>query len=226
MPEPRTRTEPAPPPDVAGRSASDLPRSIVAWLRAGTLDAPLAAVVWLLAEGGIPILVAGPAGAPAAELRAALAIFGRAPSFLDPFPASLEGTSLEEVQARLAEAPYDLTEDAIRSVGVVLVLRASVARRWRVGAAHYVRPLEQDVHGHVQRRPPALLAGWDEPSDRFDDYAWGITSELAGRIGRSPEAFERAREARSHLLDHLVEDGVVAPAAVAAALAAQGSTGR
>ena len=109
-------------------------------------------------------------------------------------------TSLEEVQARLSEPPFGLTEDAIRSVGVVLVVRVLADRRRRVVAAHYVRPLEQDPQGHVQRRPPALLAAWDAESDRFDDYAWGITSELAGRVGREPAAFERARAERATLL--------------------------
>ena len=88
--------------------------------------------------------------------------------------------------------PYALTEDAIRSVGVVLVLAELPDGRRRVRAAHYVRPLEQDPEGHVQRRPPALLAAWDAERDRLDDYAWGITTELAGRVGREPVAFERA----------------------------------
>jgi hypothetical protein len=198
--------------------------SVVGWIVDGALDAPLAACVWLLAEGGVPVVVAGPERVTAERLADVLGAFGRPPVLLDAFPRSLEAASLEDVQARLAEAPYDLTEDAIRSVGVVLVVRVLSDGRRRVVAAHYVRPLEQDPRGHVQRRPPALLAAWDAEEDRFDDFAWGISAELAGRVGREPAAFERARDDRASLLARLASTGVVGREAVAQALQAASLT--
>jgi hypothetical protein len=196
------------------------PESVVGWIVDGALDAPLAACVWLLAEGGVPILVAGEDRTIASALADALDAFGRPPALLAAFPTSLVATSLEGVQVRLAEPPYGLTEDAIRSVGVVLIVRVLADSRRRVAAAHYMRPLEQDAHGHVQRRPPALLAAWDAESDRFDDYAWGIITELAGRVGREPAAFERVRAERATLLDDLAADHVLTRSAVAEALLA------
>jgi hypothetical protein len=196
------------------------PESVVGWIVGGALDAPLAACIWLLAEGGVPVLVAGDDRTFAGGLADALDVFGRPPALLAAFPTSLVATSLEVVQTRLAELPYALTEDAIRSVGVVLIVRVLADGRRRVVAAHYVRPLEQDPHGHVQRRPPALLAAWDPESDRFDDYAWGIFTELAGRVGREPAAFERVRAERATLLDDLASDRVLTRSAVAEALLA------
>ncbi|MET1231326.1 MAG: hypothetical protein ABWY52_00585 [Candidatus Limnocylindrales bacterium] len=205
-----------------GDPAPPLPESIVAWIVDGALDAPLAATVWLLAEGGVPVVVASRDPTIGASLAEALDTFGRPPALLSVFPHLLEAGSLEEVQARLAEPPHAITEDAIRSVGVVLVLRGLADGRRRVVAAHYVRPLEQDAHGHVQRRPPALLAAWDADADRFDDYAWGITAELAGRAGREPAAFELARADRARLLETMAEAGVSAPEEVAAAVLTAG----
>lgn len=201
-----------------------LPESVVGWIVEGTLDPPLAAVVWLLAEGGVPVVVASPDPLAAAGLAGAFESFGRPPALLAAFPASIEASDLEGVQAQLAGPPYGLTEDAIRSVGVVLVVRVLPDGRRRIGAAHYVRPLEQDPHGHVQRRPPALLAAWDAEADRFDDYAWGISSELAGRVGREPAAFERARVERAALLDELAATHVVTREAVERAILAAGRT--
>jgi hypothetical protein len=198
------------------------PESVVGWLIEGAIDPPLAAVVWLLAEGGVPIVVASEDAAAADSMAGALEAFGRRPLLLAAFPSSLEASSLEEVQARLGDPPYGLTDDAIRSVGVVIVLRALPDGRRRVGAAHYVRPLEQDPHGHVQRRPPALLAAWDADADRFDDYAWAITAELAGRSGREPAAFDRLRAERTTLLEGLVARRDLTPSAVEQALLAAG----
>ncbi|HEY8198795.1 MAG TPA: hypothetical protein VIF44_03410 [Candidatus Limnocylindrales bacterium] len=196
------------------------PESVVGWIADGAIDARLAAVVWLLAQGGVPLVVADRDALAGRALADALDVFGRPPVLLSAFPRSIGADSLEEVQARLADAPYTLTEDAIRSVGVVVVLDELPDGRRRVRAAHYVRPLEQDPEGHVQRRPPALLAAWDAERDRLDDYAWGITTELAGRVGREPVAFERALAERSQLLDDLARKGIVSSEAVASAILA------
>ncbi|HVQ22645.1 MAG TPA: hypothetical protein VMT36_05185, partial [Candidatus Saccharimonadia bacterium] len=204
----------------SGPPTGPLPESIVGWIAGGAIDSRLAAVVWLLAEGGVPLVVADLDAVAGRTLADALDAFGRPPVLLSAFPRSIEAASLQEVQARLAEPPFVLTEDAIRSVGVVLVLVELPDGRRRIRAAHYVRPLEQDPEGHVQRRPPALLAAWDAERDRLDDYAWGITAELAGRVGREPAAFERAMIERISLLDDLDRKGIVSSDAVASAILA------
>jgi hypothetical protein len=61
----------------------------------------------------------------------------------------------------------------------------------RVLAAHYVRPVARDQHGHVQRLPPAVLATWNMAADSFDHFAWGVLPELAERIGLRPVELER-----------------------------------
>ena len=140
------------------------------------------------------------------------------PLLLGVGPSGAGPATLSRLEA-LRRPPFSLTEDAARSVGVILVLRRLDDGPVRVAAAHYVRPLEQDPHGHVQRRPPALLAAWDADADRFDDYAWGITTELAGRIGLEPAAFERTRATRAAQLEALARAGIQEPSAVATALA-------
>jgi hypothetical protein len=216
-----------PTPDRRPEDPDPLPESVVGWIVEGALDASLTAVIWMLAEGGVPVVVASPDRVIAARLADALEIFGRPPPLIAAFPPSIEASSLEAVQARLAAPPYGLTEDAIRSVGAVLVMRVLADGRRRVSAAHYVRPLEQDPQGHVQRRPPALLAAWDADVDRFDDYAWGITAELAGRVGREQAAFELSRAERAALIEELAAGHVISRDAVERAiLAAAGAPGR
>jgi hypothetical protein len=53
----------------------------------------------------------------------------------------------------------------------------------RVTAAHYVRPLARDAHGHAQRLEPAVLATWDPADGRFEHFAWGVVPEIAARLG-------------------------------------------
>jgi len=38
-----------------------------------------------------------------------------------------------------------------------------------------------DAGGHPRRLPPAVLATWDPATDAWDDYAWGLTADLAER---------------------------------------------
>ncbi len=143
---------------------------------------------------------------------------------------SLHADSLEEVFAQLQAPPVSLSEDEIRRLGVVIVLRlvgphgdtlvfpegsieAEIAPlqpsvRRRAVAVHYLRPLERDGKGHLQRRPPAVLATWDPETDCFEHFAWGVTSELADRVGRAPVDFERQHAARTTFLRGLVESGV------------------
>ncbi len=262
-------------------------RSIVELIRAGTLDAELAATIWLLVEGRVPLIVAGegaavgrstllgalldflPPDVRVVELAGSEETFdwlpqaselgwpgvGRrpadgplirpegtvllAPELSDQSPAytwgdvariavraasigyglaaTIGGASLDDVFAQLRAAPVRLTDDELSRLGVVLVLRRLVDGRRRVAAAHYVRPVVRDVHGHLQRLGPAVLATWDPGSDRFEQFGWGVTPELALRVGRRAGDFELDVAGRRTLLEGLARDGVTGVAAVRAA---------
>jgi hypothetical protein len=90
---------------------------------------------------------------------------------------------------------------------------------WRVAACHYVRPLERDVAGHVQRRPPAILATWDARRDRLEHFAWGVTTELAMRVGLGRDDFEREHGERTRAIAALVAAGQTSRGAVQTLLA-------
>jgi len=148
------------------------------------------------------VLVAGDL-APA-ELTAPWAgvvrIAARAVSIGYGLAATIRATSLEEVLARLRAAPFRLTEDELSRLGLVLVLgERPTTSLPRVVAAHYLRPVARDMHGHVQKLGPAVLATWDGRSERFEHFGWGVTPELAMRTGRHAGDFEieldRRREA-------------------------------
>jgi hypothetical protein len=127
-------------------------------------------------------------------------IAARAVSIGYGLAATIRATSLEEVLARLRAAPFRLTEDELSRLGLVLVLgERPTTSLPRVVAAHYVRPVALDMHGHVQKLGPAVLATWDGRSERFEHFGWGVTPELAMRTGRHAGDFEieldRRREA-------------------------------
>ena len=151
-------------------------RTLVA---AGALDADLAAVLAVLAEHGLrdrwfsPLpRLRMPDG-----LRRALAASAGGVVVADSLDAVL----------RLAGAPFGALPDAARDLGVVVVHDGR-----RVTAAHYLRPVERDVQGHLQRRPPATLGAWNEREARFDHYGWAIHDELATRAGLSLDDFDAA----------------------------------
>lgn len=181
--------------------------TITAAIADGVLDAELAGLLWLLAERGIPLVVASRAMAPAADLRAALTTEAGGVLIAD---------SLEEV-LRLSGATAGGVPDELRELGVVVIVREVVGRP-RVVAAHYVRRLERDAGGHLQRRPPAVLAAWDDGEARLEHFAWGVTAELADHAGMPLPEFERSQRERSAYLDTLVGAGVVDPAHVQRAL--------
>ncbi len=133
--------------------------------------------------------------------------------------ATVAAGSLEELFRILAARPPGLTEDEIRRLGIVLVQRiVQPGQRLRVVAAHYLRPLERDGQGHLQRRPPAVLATWDAASDTFEHFAWGVTPELGFRVGRSQADLERRQVRRATFLHGLVHAGTSEPVALDAAL--------
>lgn len=264
------------------------PRSIVELIQTGTLDAELAATIWLLIEGRVPLVVAaGRPGVGASTLLAALLEFippelrvvelrgadetfdwlpqaselgwpgvARRPAAGAPFrpedtvllaaelsdhapaatwgeaariavraaaigyglAATIQGDSLDDVFEALRASPIGLGDDELSRLGVVLVLRQSAGGHRRVAAAHYVRPVARDGHGHLQRLGPAVLATWNDATDTFEQFGWGVTPELAIRVGRRPGDFELDSAARRAFLDDLVARGITDVAAVRAAL--------
>lgn len=247
----------------ASRPPRTQPRPIAELVRAGIVDAELAAVLWAMIEGRVPIIVAGgedevteaeramvldrlssalPAGTRTVELAGATETFewlpqaselgwstgprqrspdeGRLPGggpirpddtilrigeLSDRGPsatwgaearlairaasigyglaATMPADSLEAVMTALRRPPVSLDDDELSRLGIVLVLGRPDLGRLRVVAAHYVRPVARDAHGHVQRLGPAVLATWDASTDRFEHFAWAILPELAVRLG-------------------------------------------
>jgi hypothetical protein len=275
----------------AVRHVPPTPRSIVELIRAGTLDGELAATLWLLVEGRVPIIVTAadrgvgkstllgalldflPPGIRTVELAGSMETFdwlpqapdlgwsrargGAAPGpvregvepasssaapirpddtvllvpeFSDHLPsytwgeeariavraaaigyglaATIHADSLDDVFETLRRPPVGVNDDELSRLGVVLILRSVGDGARRVVAAHYVRPTSRDEHGHVQRLGPAVLATWDPAADRFEHFGWGVTPELALRVGRKAGDFELEVERRRDYLTGLAEAGI------------------
>jgi hypothetical protein len=181
--------------------------SIVGLIAGAVLDAELAALVWLLVEGRVPLVAAVPEGREGAglELVRGVLLSVRADDAGSAISAGLdrtgawelahgnrpgavlEASSLEDVRNGLLAAPIRLSDQELTFLGCVLVLGAPDGRRagrLRVTAAHYVRPLARDAHGHAQVLPPAVLATWDARLGRYEQFAWGVLPEIAARLGR------------------------------------------
>lgn len=153
------------------------------FIRAGVLDADLAALVWVLAEGGLPVHVAAIDPADAAPLAEGLG------DLVKPVDV-LAGGTLEDVLALWTDEPARL--------GVVLI-----AGPGRVEAAHWVRPPIRDGAGHVRAQGPAVLAVWDERARRFEHFAWGVIPELANLIGSRAGDLESEIGSRSARLSEV-----------------------
>lgn len=205
--------------------------SLVELVARGVLDAELAALVWVLIEGRIPLVVAAPADRLGAGGQLLAGIIGSihpdeaVDSLIGPMGAAgasslvrgrraggvLEAGSLAEVRERLGGGPLPLTEDQLTFIGCVLVVGAageSGRGRLRVTAAHYVRPLARDAHGHSQRLDPAVLAAWDARLERYEHFAWGVLPEIAARLGRRAGDLEADLHHRRDDLAGLAKAGV------------------
>ncbi len=110
--------------------------------------------------------------------------------------ATMDGDGLDDVLNALHDPSVGADQDERSRVGVVLAV-TGVTGAARVEAAHYVRPVAVDTHGHVQRLPPAVLATWNPRTSAWDHFAWGVVPDLAGRLGVAPVAFEREQARRA-----------------------------
>jgi hypothetical protein len=134
--------------------------------------------------------------------------------------ATIEADSLDDVFGALRRPPIRLTDDELSHLGVVLVLRRVDDERRRVVAAHYVRPIARDTHGHLQRLGPAVLATWDPTDDTFEHFGWGVIPELALRTGHRAGDFEVEADRRRAYLADLVATAVADPDEVRKAIRA------
>jgi hypothetical protein len=211
--------------------------SLVELVATGVLDAELGALVWLLVEAHVPVVVAAPEGRAAAGGHLLAGLLASIRSDVDAAPLQapmtaagassltrgrraggvLEAGSLGEIRERLGTGPLPLTPDQLTFLGCVLVLGESSGGtggtggrkgRLRVVAAHYVRPLARDAHGHAQRLDPAVLAAWDDRLGRYEHFAWGVLPEIAARLGRRAGDLEADLHHRRDDLAGLVKGGV------------------
>lgn len=157
---------------------------------------------------------------PAYTWGGAARIAVRAASIGYGLAATIHGDALDDVFDALRRPPVTLIDDELSHLGVVIVLRGVDGGRRRVVAAHYVRPVARDTHGHLQRLGPAVLATWDRDTDAFEHFGWGVIPELAMRVGRRPGDFEIETDRRRDYLDALVRAGTTAPDDVRDAIAA------
>lgn len=231
------------------------PPSIVELVRRGVLDAELAALVWVLVEGRIPLIVAAPERLIASRvgpdiLRGILASLrpdlgladldqmamaepltprtGRAIVHGERPGGLADADSLQAVRDDLgSNPPLGLTDDELSFLGCVLVLAEDVApqvdaadpsmaahRATRVAAAHYVRPLHRDEHGHPQMLGPAVLATWEPRRQVFEHFAWGVLPEIAARLGRKAGDLEADLHHRRDDIGGLATAGVTSLAEV------------
>ena len=124
--------------------------------------------------------------------------------------ATMAGDGLDDAFAALADPQAGTDEDERSRLGVVLVVGETDGRP-RITAAHYVRPVALDPHGHVQRPPPAVLATWNATTGRYDHFAWGVLTELAARTGMTAIQLEREQARRASTLGRDDRTGVARP---------------
>jgi hypothetical protein len=159
-------------------------------IAAEVIDVELAALVWLLAEHGVPLVVAARDVEQARWLRAAISALlpdDRRAADIALSGGTFVADSFEEVlrvSGGLPEGPNGEVADSARDLGVVLVMRDG-----RVRVAHYVRPVERDGAGHIQRRPPAILSASSDDGS-VDSFYWAFIDELATRAGMERDEFD------------------------------------
>ncbi len=113
--------------------------------------------------------------------------------------ATMTGDGLDEVLSTLAGPAVGTDDDERSRLGIVVVLGHDDTAS-RIVAAHYVRPVAVDPHGHVQRLPPAVLSTWNPARNAWDHFAWGVLAELGDRTGRAPLEVEQEQARRASAL--------------------------
>lgn len=182
------------------------PITLIDLIRDGRMDAELAALAWMLVDGGMPVHVVSDDRPTAATSSGALRALARDPAAVTDGP----GAAIEEVLRQ----PIPLRP----ATGAVLVLDAG----GRVIAAHLHRPPLRDAAGHVRTQGPAVLATWETKLGRWEHFAWGVTPELAAASGRRAGDFELEQQQRREFLEGLAEAESSGPAQITAALAGFG----
>ena len=182
---------------------NDSAATVIGLIRERRLDADLAALIWLLAEGSVPIHVVANDENDREAAAAALRSLARDARVVTDGP----GEALEDVLRQ----PVPLRP----ATGVVVILDDA----GRVVAAHLHRPPLRDAAGHVRPQGPAVLATRDAAHEDWEHFAWGVLPELAEAVGRRAGDFEIEQARRREYLDSLVEAEIDAPEQVAAALA-------
>lgn len=175
--------------------------TLVGLIRAGTLDAELGALVWLLADAGVPVHVAASEPKAAAGLAEAIR------------PLARDGSNVSAGAGEALEDVLRLPVPFRPASGAVLILVEG-----RIVAAHLQRPPLRDAGGHIRPQGPAVLATWDAEGRAWEHFAWGITPELADATGRKAGDFEIEQGRRRDYLDGLaaaeVDDGTDAERAL------------
>ena len=149
---------------------------------------------------------------PAYTWGEAARIAVRAASIGYGLAATIHADSLDEVFDALRRPPVRLADDELSHLGVVA--RPAPARRR--SAARRGRPLRPA--GRPRRRTATSSGSARRCSrpgtprrDEFEHFGWGVTPELARRIGRHAGDFEIEVERRREHLDRLVATGVTEP---------------
>lgn len=202
--------------------------SLPSLIAEGALDAELGALLWVLLEGRTSVLVVGPSSDRRTEVVDALmdlrpselpaiqtVVIGaeelwgrrlvdviRSVKSTDALAATMEASSLRDALERLSGPAVGLTEEELRVLGMVVVLDPD----GHLAAAHLLRPVERDMAGHLQRRPPAVLAARDG-TGRLEHFAWGVMPEIADRVDREQTDMERQLAGRARLLAQLASGG-------------------
>jgi hypothetical protein len=173
--------------------------TIVDLIRERRADAELLALLWLLADGRVPVHVASPATTPVAEAVRGLA---SDPALVSDGP----GATIEDVLRQ----PVPLRP----ATGAIVILDTD----GRVSSAHLLRPPLRDGAGHIRPQGPAVLAARVEADDRLEHFAWGVLPELAEALGRKAGDLEGDIGERATFLDGLAATPTTDAAAIADAI--------
>jgi hypothetical protein len=166
------------------------------WRRDRTVSAGLATGTVTASDG---VLLVHGLGAPDGVGGARARIVVRALVLGYGLLATMAGAGLEDALNALHAPEVGTDPDERSRLGIVLAV-ADDAGTSRVTAAHYVRPVALDTHGHIQRLPPAILATWNPGAGRWDHFAWGVLPDIAGRLGIAIVELEREQARRAAVL--------------------------